>query len=73
MDTDQKFNLSELKEVLHRLKYTVAGDDSVCYSIIHYMENSQDCTEPKKEKSHLPISILPAFFKSDGTNGSSQR
>ena len=34
VDTDQEFNLSELEYVLHRLKDTAPGDDTVCYSMI---------------------------------------
>ena len=34
VDTDQEFTISELKDVLHRLKDTVLGDDTVCYSMI---------------------------------------
>ena len=32
--TDQEFTLSELEDVLHRLKDTAPGDDTVCNSII---------------------------------------
>ena len=32
--TDQEFTLSELEDVLHRLKDTAPGDDTVCYSMI---------------------------------------
>ena len=34
VDTDQEFTLSELEDVLHRLKDTAPGDDIVCYSMI---------------------------------------
>ena len=34
VDTDKEFTLSELEEVLHRLKDTAPGDDTVCYSMI---------------------------------------
>ena len=34
VDTDQEFTLSELENVLHRLKDTAPGDDTVCYSMI---------------------------------------
>ena len=33
VDTDQEFTLSELEDVLHRLKDTARGDDTVCYSM----------------------------------------
>ena len=33
--TDQEFTLSELEDVLHRLKDTAPGDDTVCYSMIN--------------------------------------
>ena len=36
VDTDQEFTLSELKDVLHRLKDTAPGDNTVCYSMIKY-------------------------------------
>ena len=32
--TDQEFTLSELEDVLHRLRYTAPEDDTVCYSMI---------------------------------------
>ena len=35
MDTDQEFTLSELEDVLHHLKDTAPGDDTVCYSLIN--------------------------------------
>ena len=34
VNTDQEFTLTELEDVLHRLKDTVPGDDTVCYSMI---------------------------------------
>ena len=34
VDTDQEFTLTELEDVLHRLKDTAPGDDTVCYSMI---------------------------------------
>ena len=34
VDTDQEFTLTELEDVLHRLKDTAPGDDTVCYSRI---------------------------------------
>ena len=34
VDTDQEFTISELEDVLHRLKDASPGDDTVCYSII---------------------------------------
>ena len=34
VDTDQEFTLAELEYELHRLKDTVPGDDTVCYSMI---------------------------------------
>ena len=33
VDTDQEFTLSELEDVLYRLKDTAPGDDTVCYSM----------------------------------------
>ena len=88
MDTDQEFTLSELEEVLHRLKDTVPGDDTVCYSMIKNVPLAtkhlflrlinQSFSEgrlptrwkmakiipiPKKDKTHRPISLLPALSK----------
>ena len=34
VDTEQEFNLTELEDVLHRLKDTASGDDTVFYSMI---------------------------------------
>ena len=34
VDTDQEFTLTELEDVLHRLKDTAPGYDIVCYSIV---------------------------------------
>ena len=34
VSTDQEFTQSELDDVLHRLKDTAPGDDTVCYSMI---------------------------------------
>ena len=34
VDNDQEFTLSELEAVLHCLKDTAPGDDTVCYSMI---------------------------------------
>ena len=34
VDTDQELTLAELEDVLHRLKDTAPGDDTVCYSMI---------------------------------------
>ena len=34
VDTDQEFTQSELEDVLHRLKDTAPGYDTVCYSMI---------------------------------------
>ena len=34
VDTDQEFTLPDLKDVLHRLKVTAPGDDTVCYLMI---------------------------------------
>ena len=88
VDTDQEFTLSELENVLHRLKDTAPGDDNVCYSMIKNapLANrylflrliNQSFSEgrlptrwkmdkiipiPKKDKTHRPISLLPAFSK----------
>ena len=88
VDTDQEFTLSELEEVLHRLKDTAPGDDTVCYSMIQNVPLAtkhlflrlinQSFSEgrlptrwkmakiipiPKKDKTHRPISLLPALSK----------
>ena len=88
VDTDQEFNLSELEDVLHRLKDTAPGDDTVCYSMIKNVPLAtrhlflrlinQSFSErrlptrwkmakiipiPKKDKTHCPISLRPAFSK----------
>ena len=88
VDTDQEFTLSELENVLHRLKDTAPGDDTVCYSMIknapldtsHLLTRliKQSFSEgrlptrwkmdkiipiTKKDKTHRPISLLPAFSK----------
>ena len=34
VDTDQEFNLSEIEDVLHSLKDTAPGDNTVFYSMI---------------------------------------
>ena len=34
VDTEQEFIISELEDVLHRLKDTAPGDNTVCYSMI---------------------------------------
>ena len=34
VDTDQEFTISELEDVLYRLKETASGDDTVCYTMI---------------------------------------
>ena len=34
VDTDQEFTISELEDILDRLKDTAPGDDTVCYSMI---------------------------------------
>ena len=34
VDTDQEFTITVLEDVLHSLKDTAPGDDTVCYSII---------------------------------------
>ena len=88
MDTDQEFTISELENVLDRLKDTAPGDDTVCYPMIKNTPLStrhiflrlinQSFSEgrlptrwkmaklipiPKKDKTHRPISLLPAFSK----------
>ena len=88
VSTDQKFTISELEEVLHRLKDSAPGDDTVCYSMIKNVPLatkhlflrliSQSFSEgrlptrwkmakiipiPKKDKTHRPISLLPALSK----------
>ena len=88
VDTDMEFTLSELEDILYRLKDTVPGDDTVCYSMIKNAPLAtrnlfrklinQSFTEgklptkgkmtksipiPKKDKTHRPISLLPAFSK----------
>ena len=97
VDTDQKFTISELEDVLDRLRDTTPREDTVCYSVIkntplsarHLFLRliSQSFSEgklptrwkmakiipiPKKDKTHRPISLLPAFFESHGTIGASQ-
>ena len=34
VDTDQEFTISELEDLLDRLKDTAPGEDTVCYSMI---------------------------------------
>ena len=88
VDTDQEFTISELEDVLYRLKDTAPGKDTVCYSMIKNTPLStrhlfirlinQSFSEwrlptrwkmakiipiPKKDKTHRPISLLPAFSK----------
>ena len=86
--TDQEFTLSELEEVLHRLKDTTPGDDTVCNAMIKNVPLAtkylllrlfnQSFSEgklptrwkmakivpiPKTDKTHRPISLLPAISK----------
>ena len=61
VDTDQEFTLSELEDVLHRLKDTAPGDDTVCYSMIK--------NAPNFASSHFTPSV---FLESHGTIGASQ-
>ena len=88
VSTDQEITLSVLEDVLHRLKDTAPGDDTVCYSIIKNVPLAtkhlflrlinQSFSEgrlptrwkiakivpiPKKDKTHRPISLLPALSK----------
>ena len=86
--TDQEFTLSELEDVLHRLKDTAPGDDTVCNAMIKNVPLAtkylllrlfnQSFSEgklptrwkmakivpiPKTDKTHRPISLLPAISK----------
>ena len=86
--TDQEFTLSELEDVLHRLKDTAPGDDTVCNAMITNVPLAtkylllrlfnQSFSEgklptrwkmakivpiPKTDKTHRPISLLPAISK----------
>ena len=88
VSTDQEFTISELEEVLHRLKDSAPGDDTVCYSMLKNVPLAtkhlflrlinQSFSEgrlptrwkmakiipiPKKDKTHRPISLLPALSK----------
>ena len=88
VSTDQEFTKSELEEVLHRLKDSAPGDDTVCYSMLKNVPLAtkhlflrlinQSFSEgrlptrwkmakiipiPKKDKTHRPISLLPALSK----------
>ena len=86
VDTDQEFTISELEDVLYRLKDTAPGEDTVCYSMIkntpvstrhlfHRLINkslsegrlptrwkmAKIIPISRKDKTHRPISLLPAF------------
>ena len=83
VDTDQEFTISEIEDVLDRLKYTAPGEDTVCYSTRHLFlrlinqsfSEGRLPTRWKKAKerqnasSHLTTS---GFFESHGTICASQ-
>ena len=50
--TDQEFTISELEDVLYRLKDTAPGDDTVCYSMI---KNTPLSTRHIFLQTHQPV------------------
>ena len=62
--TDQEFTLSELEDVLHRLKDTAPGDDTVCNAMI---KNMPLATKYLLPPAHQPVNSqrekLPTRWK----------
>ena len=73
VDSDNMFTLSELEDILHRLKDIAAGEDSVCYSMKNNAELPIGHISPISITNPLQKDILHNIKNGQGYTNSQER